>query len=87
LRYEADFVPLLTILIFICLGWAFSFFETRKRLWNTFAILVLVVCVASIIIGLLVNFQGGPFLFRNGNPALFLFLSRLFTGKFNLLFK
>lgn len=87
MRYEADLTPLLTILFFLCAGWASISVHSHNRFWNILLILVGFSILISISISLFTNFQSGDLIFRNYNPKLYLAIARFFTGRWNLILK
>jgi hypothetical protein len=87
MRYEADLTPLLTILFFLCAGWASISVHSHNRFWNILLIFAGCSILISISISLFTNFQSGDLIFRNYNPKLYLVIARFFTGKWDLLLK
>ena len=81
MRYAADLTPLLTLLVGLSAGWAASTFRSRPRLRVVLVAIVGVLILASILIGLLANFQNGDHLFQANNPQLYRAIVHFLTGR------
>ena len=81
MRYEADVTVLLTVLIGICIGWTTAFLNARPRLQKSFLWVSAALCILSIIISLLINFQNVGNIFVKSNPQLYSAIAHFFNGR------
>jgi len=71
LRYLADVLPILTLLIALCVGWGFAFLEKRPVARRSLLILASLLLAMSVLIGILCSFTAGAASFEIRNPTLF----------------
>jgi hypothetical protein len=81
MRYEADLVPMLTVLIALILWRALDFLNGHPWISRMTLLLVLALGLASILLGLLINFQNVDERFLLNNPELYQAIARFFMGK------
>ncbi len=81
MRYEADLLPLLTILLALTLGWLSTYLHTYPRIWRIILFILVISILISIMISLLTNFQNTDYLFKNHNPQLYKAISHFFGRK------
>ncbi len=81
MRYEADLVPLMTGLAALSLWWALDWLKARPNLRRLLQIAVLLLGLAAIATGLLVNFQNGDKRFETNNPALYYAIAHFFNAR------
>jgi hypothetical protein len=81
MRYEADLVPLMTGLAALSLWWALDWLKARPGLRRLLQLIALLLGLAAIAIGLLVNFQNGDKRFEANNPALYYAIAHFFNGR------
>jgi hypothetical protein len=81
MRYEADLIPLMTVFTALALWQLLDSCRARPRLRRWLFLLVLVAGLASILIGLLVNFQNGDKRFAANNPQLYQAIAHFFSGR------
>jgi hypothetical protein len=80
MRYLADVVPLAGLLSAICLWWAGDFLQEHPGSRGFILGIAAILGLASILIGLLANFQNGDRRFLANNPELYQAIARFFTG-------
>ena len=80
MRYLADVAPLASLLAALCLWWAVDFLHQRPHLRRLVLWLAAVLGLASLLIGLLINFHNGDQRFQVNNPELYQAIARFFNG-------
>jgi hypothetical protein len=79
MRYLADVVPLLTVVVGLFIWWSLDFFRQRPG-WRRLILIVFVVLgLVSVLTGLFVNFHAGDYRFEANNPHLYEEIARFFT--------
>jgi 8-oxo-dGTP pyrophosphatase MutT (NUDIX family) len=79
MRYLADFTPMF-VLVVALLVWSACSRLVLKPGWRLFLLLTtLLLCLASITIGLFTNLQGADWRFANNNPVLYNTLVHFFS--------
>ena len=81
MRYEADLVPMLTVLVALILWSALDFLSGHPWISRITLLLVLALGLASMLLGLLINFQNVDERFLLNNPELYQAIARFFMGK------
>jgi hypothetical protein len=81
MRYLADVVPILTVLTAMCVWQEFDFMLERPKLRRLLMVIVIGLGLASVLIGLFVNFNVSDQRFATINPHLYNAIARFFTGK------
>ena len=81
MRYEADLLPLLTILLALTLGWMSTHIQVYPHIWRTLLFLVGFSILLAILASLLVSFQNTDYLFKGHNPQLYQAIANFFDRK------
>jgi hypothetical protein len=81
MRYLADVVPLMTILVGLCVWWGLDFLNRRPGLQRLLLVIVFVLGLVSVLIALFVNFHVSGQRFETNNPHLYRVIAQFFMGK------